>query len=147
MKKPSLPKTPPKVPPVCQHIGLFVHDIEKITRFYKKKLGFSFVKEYVIDQKMMKKIFGIDSRSHMRYLDRDGLGMELFQLLDKKMKKRPKGTAGYDHWNIVVADKVKFCERLKKQGTRVIKIPKPHGTTYFIKDPEGNLIEVKSYQL
>ena len=134
-----------KAPFVCQHIALFVRDMEKVSAFYTHKLGFEFIKEYVAPKDMMKQIFGISSPCHIRYLELSGLGMELFFFHDKKIKKRSPATAGYDHWNIMVEDKTQFCEKLRKKRIKVIKVPKPHGFTYFIKDPEDNLIEVKSF--
>ena len=56
-------------------------------------------------------------------------------------------TTGYNHWTLLVEDKGTFCQHLKEQGVEVIQVVKPHGYTFFIEDPERNLIEVKSYAL
>lgn len=130
---------------VCQHIGIFVDDLEKMTDFYTRHLGFVVEKDTLADARMMQDIFGISSACRMRYLFLRGLGIELFYFTEEKLSARCNKTAGYNHWTLMVEDKVLFCEHLQSQGIKVIKVVKPHGYTFFIEDPESNLIEVKSH--
>jgi len=94
---------------------------------------------------MMKKIFNINSKCHMRYLLLDDFCIELFDFLDRKLSQYRAQTSGYNHWALVVKNKKIFCDNLEKKKIKIIRIPKPHGITYFIEDPECNLIEVKEF--
>ena len=133
--------------PVCHHIGLFVNDIEKTTRFYVEELGFKLERDYAADQKMMQDIFSINSSCQIRYLTLRGFSIELFFFHRERLNPPRAKQPGLNHWTILVEDKDAFCAGLAKKGIKVITIPKPHGFTYFIKDPELNLIEVKSHEL
>src|SRR3989338_2597605 len=131
----------------CQHVGLSVHNLKKMNRFYTKELGFAALRDYVVDAKMTRFIFGIDAACRIQYLQKGDFGLELFYFYHTKLRKLRNKISGLNHWAFLVADKEDFCRRLAKKGIKVIRIPKPHGYTYFIKDPESNMLEVKSYEL
>ena len=133
--------------PACHHLGLFVHDLERMTRFYVQRLGFSLDRDYTVEKEMMQKIFALNSACRIRYLNLRGFGMELFCFYEIKLNRLQPKQPGLNHWTLLVEDKDKFCRDLEKKRIKIIKIPKPHGFTYFIRDPEGNLIEVKSHEL
>ena len=105
--------------PVCQHIGIFVEDLDKITNFYTQYLGFVIEKESLVDASMMQEIFDISSVCRMRYLSLRGLGIELFCFTETQLNARSNKTAGYNHWTLLVEDKGTFCQRLKEQGVKV----------------------------
>ncbi len=147
MKKSCLKKSLTSSIRPCHHIGLFVSDLEKMTRFYVDKFGFALLRDSMIDAGPMKKIFGINADCLMRYLELKGLGLELFYVPQAKMKKRDLKNLGYHHWSFLVKDKDAFCRDLARQSVEVIQVPRPHGFTYFVRDPENNSIEIKSYQL
>ena len=119
--------------------------MDRMKHFYTRRLGFKLERDFIADRKTMKEIFNINSPCRMQYLFLGDFKVELFRFLDVRIKKRDNRTAGLDHWTILVKDKVKFCNSLKKKNIQVIRITKPYGFTFFIKDPESNLIEVKSY--
>ena len=118
-----------------------------MTRFYRTHLGFRLKRDYVAEDWMMKDIFGILSPCRIRYLEKSGFGIELFYFLNASCRRLTSRRIGYNHWTMLVADKYRFCAGIKKKKVRVIKIPKPHGFTFFIKDPEKNLIEIKSHEI
>ena len=118
-----------------------------MARFYKTHLGFKLERDYRVDAKMMNDIFRIPSRCRIVFLTKDNFSIEFFYFLDARIKKADARRLGYNHWTMMVKDKDQFCVRLKKKGIRVIQIPKPHGFTYFLEDPEKNLIEIKSHEL
>lgn len=131
----------------CHHVGIFVYDTDRMARFYIKRLGFKFDREYTSDKKIMKRIFGISSFCAVQYLLLGDFRLELFRFTGVKLKKRHARTSGLNHWTLLVHDKIGFCEGLKKNKVKVIKIVKPDGGfTIFIKDPEENIIEIKDYQ-
>ena len=130
--------------PVCQHVGIFVDNLERVGRFYSALLGFVQKKEMTLDAKTMQGLFGVRRRARVRYLERYGFGVELICFEKARVRARKKRTAGLDHWTLLVQDKDRFCVQLKKRKVPVIKVARPLGFVYFIKDPEGNLIEVKN---
>lgn len=50
---------------------------------------------------------------------------------------------GYNHWGLRVNNRVAFCRSLKKKRVKVIEITRNNRKVYFIKDPDGNLIEMR----
>ncbi len=132
---------------ICQHIGIFVHDLEKMSRFYTQELGFQIQKDNIFEAELMKEIFGLPSACRMRYLAYQDLGIELFQFQDIPLMEKNMRMPGYNHWTLLVEDKYQFCGQLEAKNVPVIKIAKSHGHTFFIKDPEDNLIEIKSFDL
>ena len=133
--------------PACQHIALFVRNIKTMSRFYTQQLQFTLERDYVAERGQMKDIFGIDAPCRIQYLSLRGFGVELFQFRGTRLIERRARTAGLNHWTLLVEDKYLFCEKLRKKKISVIQIIKSHGHTFFIKDPEGNLIEVKSFEV
>ena len=129
----------------CEHVGLFVTDIGKVSRFYIERLGFKIVRDYVADTKIIRRIFSISSPCRLQFLVLGDFGLELLYFTREKLAPRKKNASGINHWTLLVEDKFRFCRNLKKRGVKVIKAAKPSGTTFFIKDPERNLIEIKSY--
>ena len=133
-----------KRPALCHHVGIFVHDLKKMSDFYTRRLGFCFEREYQADEKIMKIIFGINAACLIRYYLRDGFRIELFYFLRQPLNRRTQKILGLNHWALVVDDRAGFCRDLKKKGAPVIKIVKPSGEfTLFTKDPESNLIEIR----
>ena len=52
--------------------------------------------------------------------------------------------AGYNHFSIEVENKQSFCEKLaKKSGVRIIRVERSGSRTYFLEDPDKNLIEIR----
>ena len=127
----------------CAHVALFVRDLNKMDRFYVKRLGFKVAKDYVTDANLIKSIFGFSSRCRIQFLTLGNFGVELLYFLDAQLKPYKIKTSGYNHWAIAVKNKESFCRKLKRKRVKVIKVPKEEHFVYFIQDPESNLIEVK----
>jgi catechol 2,3-dioxygenase-like lactoylglutathione lyase family enzyme len=49
---------------------------------------------------------------------------------------------GYNHWALGVGDKEMFVRGLEKKGVRILKLEGTGRFIFFVKDPEGNLIEI-----
>ena len=52
------------------------------------------------------------------------------------------GQPGFNHFGLWVEDKARFCRRLAAEGVEVIEAPYKDRFVYFIKDPDGNRIEI-----
>jgi catechol 2,3-dioxygenase-like lactoylglutathione lyase family enzyme len=58
------------------------------------------------------------------------------------LKQRDLDVSGYNHWALGIADKERFCQELKKKGVAVLELEREDRKIFFVKDPEGNLIEI-----
>ena len=124
------------------HVGLFAAEPEVLVRFYTEKMNFVEAGRRVIPQSMMQPIFGLEVDCEMIKLRLDDTTLEIFAPLENRLERKREGIAGYNHWGITVADKEDYCLRLERSGVTIIKAEKDGRQIYFIKDPEGNLIEV-----
>jgi catechol 2,3-dioxygenase-like lactoylglutathione lyase family enzyme len=56
--------------------------------------------------------------------------------------RRTAASSGYNHWGLGVEDKESYIIRLEKMGVPLLRLEGNGKFIYFIKDPEGNLIEI-----
>jgi len=126
----------------CDHIGLFTNNYKGLLSFYKK-LGFREEKKEILPKSIVKKIFNIQSECIFGRLVSGNVKIELFQLLSAKSKRKQSGYIGYDHWGYCVGDVEKFCRSLKRKKIKIIEVKRNSHRVYFIKDPDGNLIEIR----
>lgn len=124
------------------HIGLFALDAKKLLDFYTSQLGFAASEERQVPANIMSSVFGLDSDCLMVKLRLDDIVLEIFSPESIVLKPSIKKSGGYNHWGITVADKAEYCRQLAKKGVEIIKTPYKERFVYFIRDPEGNLIEV-----
>jgi len=124
------------------HIGLFAQDAKKMLDFYTRKLGFTASEERQLPASIMTSIFGLDSECLMVKLKLDDIVLEIFSPANIVLTPSRENKSGYNHWGITVADKAEYCRRLEKNGVEIIKTSYKERFVYFIRDPEGNLIEV-----
>jgi catechol 2,3-dioxygenase-like lactoylglutathione lyase family enzyme len=126
----------------CHHFGILARNPKKLKEFYIKKLGFEEGETRLLPADLVNQIFSIPSPCYLTKLKRDSLVLELFSLTDMDTENRKSVTAGYNHWGLGVEDKERFVEDLKQNGVLVMEIEHSSRKIYFVKDPEGNLIEI-----
>ena len=126
----------------CNHIGLFSPNPEKLISFYVEKLGFEEGDSRRISNDLMSQIFDVPTNCRMTKLHFGEIILEVFSLEGWELKNRHVDSSGYNHWGLTVEDKALFCAKAEEQGADVIKVAHKDRFIYFIKDPEGNLIEV-----
>ncbi|MBI4835001.1 MAG: VOC family protein [Planctomycetes bacterium] len=127
----------------CGHIGLFTGNPAGALNFYTRKLGFREEKEEMVAAEVIRRVFGVDSACKLVKLSWESLSLEIFYPISKRIAKRRDLSAGYNHWGLRVFDREKFCNRLKRKKVPLIKIRRNNHSIYFIKDPDGNRIEIK----
>ena len=121
--------------------GIFVKDMATMVRFYRDVLGFR-IKE--------------DENTSNVYLEKDGTVFLLYRRTDfEKMTNRSFGYADTinGHYEIALSVKnykevdLKFNEVISKGAIPVLEpTTEPWGQrTCYIADPEGNLIEIGSF--
>lgn len=130
------------------HIGIFTGHHKRLLDFYLPALGLK--KEYqdILPKEVMYPIFGLPYKCHMVKLIGGGIILEIFWLDDYKLKSAGRWMSGYNHFGLEVKDRDRFIKRLKTRfKARIIKVDRGGHFVYFIRDPDGNLIEIKEISL
>jgi catechol 2,3-dioxygenase-like lactoylglutathione lyase family enzyme len=126
----------------CHHFGILARDPIKLKEFYIESLGFEEGETRLLPDDLVNRIFSIPSPCYLTKLKHGSLVLEVFSLTDLQAEKRASVTGGYNHWGMGVEDKERFVEDLKQKNVPVIEIEHSGRLIYFVKDPEGNLIEI-----
>jgi catechol 2,3-dioxygenase-like lactoylglutathione lyase family enzyme len=126
----------------CHHFGILARNPDKLKEFYVKYLGFKEGEARLLPADLVDQIFSIPSPCYLTKLSRGSLVLEVFSLTNIDTQERKSATVGYNHWGMGVEDKGQFVKDLKQNGVPVIEIQHSDRMIYFIKDPEGNLIEI-----
>ncbi|MGA1841740.1 MAG: VOC family protein [bacterium] len=124
------------------HIGIFTNNPKELTRFYTEKIGFQKEATKIIPETLMRDIFNISTPCKLTKLKYDRVVIEIISPQDYKLRKRESDITGYNHWSLGVEDKEFFCQELIKRDVPVLKIENKGRFVCFIKDPDGNLIEI-----
>lgn len=127
---------------LCHHIGLFSRDPETLLFFYTKKLGFEHQGTKSISADWMTKIFGVSAPCRLIKLRSGSAVVEIFHLQAGGLDERSDPSMGYNHWGFAVENKEAYVRQLEKKGVPVLKLEGTGKYIYFIRDPEGNLIEI-----
>jgi catechol 2,3-dioxygenase-like lactoylglutathione lyase family enzyme len=126
----------------CNHIGLFSQNPEELVRFYTEKMDFEPQGSKSISKEWMTQIFGMTAPCLLIKLLFGSVALEIFVPQSKKLKGRIIPSEGYNHWGLGVEDKEAFVDKIEKKGIPVLKLEAVGRFIYFVKDPEGNLIEI-----
>jgi catechol 2,3-dioxygenase-like lactoylglutathione lyase family enzyme len=126
----------------CHHFGILSKNPEKLKKFYTESLGFEEGETRLLPADLVDQIFSIFSPCYLTKLKRGSVLLEIFSLTDLQTHEREWTTVGYNHWGMGVEDKERFVQDLKQKNVPVMEIEHSGRMIYFIKDPEGNLIEI-----
>jgi catechol 2,3-dioxygenase-like lactoylglutathione lyase family enzyme len=127
---------------IFHHIGLFSRDPKKLIEFYAERLGFETVGTKSISKEWIMQIFNVPSECQLTKLRSGSLILEIFSSPELELESRKTPTAGYNHWGLGVEDKEGFVQELEGKGVPVLRLEGTERFIYFIKDSEGNLIEI-----
>jgi catechol 2,3-dioxygenase-like lactoylglutathione lyase family enzyme len=131
------------VKPICDHIGLFTADAEKMQEFYMQALGFEFGSETILSGPVVADIFGIAADCRFIKLQKDGFMIEIFEPLSLRLQKQITSRIGINHWGYCVTERDIMLEKLRKQNVPIIEIKRNGRIVYFLLDPDGNRIELR----
>jgi catechol 2,3-dioxygenase-like lactoylglutathione lyase family enzyme len=128
----------------CHHIGLFTRDPEKVFAFYTEKMGFEQIGTKIVSKDWMTKIFDVPAECRLSKLRLGSAIIEIFVPQNGgEMPTQPSSpVSGYNHWALAVRDKTAFVRELEKKGVPVLRLEGTGRFITFVKDPEGNLIEI-----
>jgi catechol 2,3-dioxygenase-like lactoylglutathione lyase family enzyme len=138
------------------HVALAVRDIDKSAEWYRRTLGAAAVSpiyDVVSDSSPLGRVatalFGANIR-RLRILQlatSDGVGIELFQLVDPAPVNRVGGQAtGIIHFALITATFDATVARLEEAGAKLIIANEadPKRRVAFFSDLDGNTIEIAS---
>ena len=135
------------------HIGITVTDIEKICDFYTKYFGFekgygAFFDDgfFAVNKALFGQPAGVCSDMQM-IISPNGVMLELFRFSNVEKGKAVKWQkTGYNHIALRVDDLPGTYEQMRADGVEFFTPPqiRSDGSGYwvYLKDPEGNLLEL-----
>ncbi len=137
----------------CDHIGLCTADAERLVDFYRQAFGLEVTREEVLPPSLAEAVFGVPDRCRfvkMAPPPRAGasgeppvITVELFQPLGMPLPRRDPLGVGVNHWGLRVGDRQRAAEALSARGVTVIEVARGGRPIFFVRDPDGNLIELR----
>jgi len=127
----------------CNHIALLTNNPRRLVNFYTKKLKFVKEREAMASKEIIRPIFGFSRDCRLIKLRQNNIVLEIISSTTGPFRSQGYNRIGYSHWAYGVKDKARFCNNLAKKRVPVINVKKDNGVVYFIKDPDGNLIEIQ----
>ena len=135
----------------CDHVGFFTNDSARLVRFYRDKLDFSVEKEELLPPAVMRPVFGLPHPCRLIKLtapsaeppEQPPLKVEIFHPVGLRLSRRRNGIVGCNHCSITVRDRARFLRRLRTRDVPLIEVRRNGYSVFFIKDPDGNRIEVR----
>jgi len=123
----------------CDHIGILTNNSNTLIEFYTNILGFEKEKSDELQESIAKQVFGIPSACKFIKLKKGTVKIEIFESVSFKSNK-----TGLHHWGYCVGDVERFAYILKSKKINLIEIERNKHKVYFVKDPDGNLIELRA---
>ena len=135
------------------HIGMTVTDIDIMSDFYIKYLGFKKGYGRVFDEDFVSKFADLYREPEGVYTDmqmlesEDGIVVELFKFSNLEHEGTAKWhKTGYHHLAFKVDNVPELYERMKADGIEFFLVPEKRddgdGYWTFFKDPDGNMLEL-----
>jgi len=104
-------------------------------------MGFKLEQEKEAPQDLASLVFGLPCKIHISKLRLENAVLEIITP-ERKLKKKVGTKFGYNHWGLAVRNKEEFCRKLKSKGVPVLEYRIEGRALFFVKDPEGNIIEI-----
>ena len=134
------------------HTAFHCGDIEKSLHFYRDLLGFKFKFEIRVSENVPEgsRFYALRGRPSLTYLQApDGNFIELFTEMPERADRDPDDNrVGYAHMSLRVSDIKAATEQLKAEGVHFdtdINLGPDHTYQVWIRDPDGNRIELMEY--
>ena len=124
------------------HFGLFTAKPDELIEFYTKKLGFVLLGTKVVSASHMEQIFGLRKQSPVAKLKRQDVILELFSPDHIDIPLPGESGLGLNHWGLEVESVETFLTEMEPMGVDIVSVDFNGRIIHFIRDPEGNLIEV-----
>jgi catechol 2,3-dioxygenase-like lactoylglutathione lyase family enzyme len=134
---------------VYNHTGQVVTDLERAKRFYQEVLGFRFWYEHRVPDDSSAKLLGLSPPlgSTISYLVLEGFVLELIHFgadgATASYRPRTMNEPGLTHLSISVDDIRATAARAVEYGGEIVE-DSDVGIALFIRDPDGQLLELLS---
>jgi lactoylglutathione lyase len=134
--------------PIVNHVGQCVSDLARARRFYEELLSFEFWRELTVPDEPSAKLSGLTPPvgTTACYLRRGPFVLELLYHADLSHRRAPVRRAmdepGLTHISIS-CDVADVCARVPDYGGEVLR-DTDVGVGLFIRDPDGQLVELLS---
>jgi catechol 2,3-dioxygenase-like lactoylglutathione lyase family enzyme len=131
---------------VVNHVGQCVTDLARSRRFYEELLGFELWREITPPQPESARLLGLEPplESAVCFLRRDGFVLELAHFAEPAHRPPPRrrrmDEPGLTHLSLS-CDIDDVCTRVEDYGGEVLAETNI-GAAVFIRDPDGQLIEL-----
>ncbi len=126
------------------HIGVFTVHPKRMLNFYLGKLGFKEKNRGILSKAQAYALFRAPYDCVMAKLTKANVCVEIFWSKGKMSNAPRPSVIGYNHFGIEMGARDAFCRRIKnRKRIRIIKIKRGDHYTCFIRDPDGNLIELR----
>lgn len=130
---------------IVNHIGLCVHDVDRSRRFYEELFGFEVEYEISPPDDPTATLLCLRPPVGLRavYLRRGSFRLELLCYASRRRppRERPMDEPGLTHLSIGVDDHRALLERVEPLGGSIVP-GSDIGVAVFIRDPDGQLIEL-----
>ena len=134
--------------PHYNHSGQVVADLARSRRFYEEVLGFRYWYEFEDPDDRSAGLLRLSPPLGFRavYLVLDGLVLELLHYaapgVTAAYRERTMDEPGLTHLSIAVDDIEATCERVRELGGDVLEDTNYGGMAVFVRDPDGQLLEL-----
>lgn len=124
------------------HVGYLVKDRHALADFYRQVLGFEMAYSFSVPARNMKEIMEIETSAEAIVLERDGIKLEFLELKLGPPAATPSFHLGIHHLALRVPNPEDTIKLAASLGGRVRQTFRQDHMTYYIEDPEGNIVEV-----
>ncbi len=131
------------------HVGQCVTDLERSRRFYVDVLGFEPWRELNFPDSPSDRLLRLTPPIDMTacYLRMDGFVLELLHFAGSgaaplPFRERTMNEPGLTHVSVSVDDIEETCRRVVEYGGEVLDDTNMDGMAVFVRDPDGQLIEL-----
>jgi catechol 2,3-dioxygenase-like lactoylglutathione lyase family enzyme len=137
--------------PVYNHTGLVVSDLDRSRQFYEQVLGFQIWYEDSVPDDAAAKLLGLEPPLGVRvsYLLLDGFVLELMHFdapgAQAAWRRRTMNEPGLTHLSISVDDIAAAARQAVERGGEIVE-DSDLGIALFIRDPDGQLLELLSME-
>jgi len=124
------------------HIGIYTDNPKRLIEFYEHKLGFTHSATKSVGEELMGDVFGISVPCTIDKMKFENVFIEVFSSSSSNFPAQDRKGVRVDHWGMNVKDKDSYVRQIEEKGVPVIKFEGQGKWIFFIRDPDGNLIEI-----
>jgi catechol 2,3-dioxygenase-like lactoylglutathione lyase family enzyme len=134
---------------VMNHLGQCVTDLERSRTFYEEALGFTYWRTLELDDEPSNQLLRLQTPMGFRacYLKQGPFVLELLHFAGEGAKPAPyrartMNEIGLTHISLSVDDIPGTCTLVEQYGGEVLHDTQLNGASLFVRDPDGQLIEL-----